>query len=64
LDERPVVKRQVIRNLFVKSIQARIVMATIQEIQNRRNTMTIKSSQQTAAQLLLLSLEQQNVKYT
>jgi acetolactate synthase I/II/III large subunit len=38
-------------------------MATVEHTQIRRNTMTTGSSQQTAAQLLIRSLMQQNVKF-
>jgi acetolactate synthase I/II/III large subunit len=38
-------------------------MSTMEQTQIRSNTMPTKSSQQTAAQLLIRSLMQQNVKY-
>jgi acetolactate synthase I/II/III large subunit len=38
-------------------------MATMEQIQNRSNTIPIRKTQQTAGQLLVRSLEQQNVKH-
>jgi len=38
-------------------------MATMEQIQNRSNTIPIKKTQQTSGQLLVRSLVQQNVKY-